>query len=447
MKYDLIIIGSGPAGYIAAIRAGQVGLKVAMIEKGEIGGMCLNWGCIPTKALLESAKRFYDMKNAKSFGIEGIDVKQLTFNSKTVFSRSNKIVGRLGRGIQFLMKKNNVEVIKGTAVISSPTSVSVNNSLLDTKNIMIATGSKSELGDYSIPEGLLVDVKDFIAEKNLPENPVVIGHSASGMEFSQFFSMIGKNPSLLVLGDEILPGIDETLTDFFEKKFKKEKINIIKNAKIEGYKDGNLIVNGTEIPCDAIINTTQRMAVVPDSEMNIDMENGYVKTDDEFRTNVPNIFAVGDVNGKMMSAHAASAQGLNVVDTIMGIDNKIDFARMPIQMYTYPEMSQIGLTEKQLKEKGIEYKINEFPLTANGKALTEGFTDGFVRIISDPKYGEVLGTQIVALHATDMIAEASAIMELEGTVHDMAKIVHAHPTVSEIIMEAGYDAFDQPIHK
>ncbi|MCK5742144.1 MAG: FAD-dependent oxidoreductase, partial [Chlorobi bacterium] len=307
--------------------------------------------------------------------------------------------------------------------------------------------SKSPAGDFPIPDDLMIDVKDFLAGDDLPENPVVIGQSGSGMEFAQFFSLIGKKPALLVPNEDLLPEIDVTLTEFFEKKFKKDKINVVYNSEISGYKDGNLIVNGEEIPCDGIINATRRMAIIPESAVEIETENGYIKADDEFRTNIPTIFAVGDVNGKRMFAHAASAQGLNVIDTIKGIHNKIDFTKTPFHMYTYPEMSQIGLTEKQLKEQNIEYKVNEFPLTANGKALTEGFTDGFVRIISDPKYGEILGTQIVALHATDMIAEASAIMELEGTVYDMAKIVHAHPTVSEIIMEAGYDAFDQPIHK
>ena len=447
MKYDLIIIGSGPAGYVSAIRAGQLGLKTAIIEKEKIGGMCLNWGCIPTKALLESAKKFFELKNAKSFGIDGIDTKGLSFNWKTAIGRSNRVVARLTRGVQFLLKKNGVEIIEGEAVISSANSVSVDNRLLETENIMIATGSRSEAEKLPVPKDLLKDVRDFLSSDTMPENPVVIGQGPHALELAQFFHLLGKKPSLLVPDSELLPGIDENLKKFFETKFQREKLNIIYDAEIKDYKKGKLKVNKEEIECDAIINASIRKAVVPKSETKIEMENGYIKADDELRTNIPNIFAVGDVNGKSAFAHAASIQGLNVVDTIKGIKKTIDFGRMPINMYTYPEMSQIGMTEKELKEKGIDYKVGEFPLSVNGKALTEGYSEGMVRILSETKYGEVLGTQIIALHATDMIAEASAIMELEGTVYDVAKIVHAHPTVSEVFMEAGYDAFDQPIHK
>lgn len=446
MKYDLIIIGSGPAGYVAAIRAGQVGLKTALIEKEKIGGMCLNWGCIPTKALLESAKRFADLKNMKSFGIDGIDLKNLSFNWKTVIGRSNRIVARLTRGVGSLLKKNGVEVIEGEAVISSANSVSVDNRLLETDNILIATGSRPQDMDWNAPDGLVNNIKQFLGG-DLPENPLVFGHGPHAMELTQFFHLAGLKPTQLVPDETLLPGVDEALVKYFETKFKREKLNIIYNAEIGGYKQGVLKVNGEEIKCDSIINASERKAVVPKSEMNIEMENGFIKTDAELRTNIPNIFAVGDVNGKSTFAHAASIQGLNAIDRIKGIDSDIDFSKIPISMYTYPEMAQIGKTEKELKEEGAEYKVSEFPLIANGKALTEGFTDGFVRIISEPKYGEVLGTQIIALNATDMIAEASATMELEATVYDAAKIVHAHPTVSEIFMEAGYDAFGKPIHK
>jgi dihydrolipoamide dehydrogenase len=447
MQYDLIIIGSGPAGYVAAIRAGQVGLKTAIIEKGKIGGMCLNWGCIPTKAILESAKTLQRVKDAATFGIDGIDKKSITFNWKKAIKRADRLIGKLSRGVEFLLKKNGVEIIKGEATITSPNAISVENRLLETKNIMIATGSKSYKRDWNIPDELVWDINTFLSSEELPEKPVVYGHGPHAVEIAQFLNMIGKPVKLLVPNEELMPKTDDFLTDFFIKKFKKDKLEVIYNAEIKSYDSGKLLVNDTELECDRVINLDWRKAIVPPSEIEIKQADGFVEVDEHFRTNYDSIFAVGDINGILKLAHAASLQGLNVVNFIKGITEEIDFSRSPINMYTYPEMAQIGKTEAELKEEGIEYKISDFPLSGNGKALTEGYTDGFVRIISETKYGEVLGTQIIALNATDMISEAAAVMELEGTVYDVAKIIHAHPTTSEIFMEAGYDAFDMPIHK
>jgi dihydrolipoamide dehydrogenase len=447
MKYDLIIIGSGPAGYVAAIRAGQTGLKTAIIEKGSIGGMCLNYGCIPTKALLESAKTFQKVKDAATFGVDGVDKKALSFNWKKAAGRANRIVGKLTRGVEFLLKKNGVEIIKGMATVTSPNSVSVENRLLETENIMLATGSKSYPEEWNVPEDKVLDIWSFLQLKELPANPMVYGHGPHAVEIVQFLHMIGKPVKLLVPNEELLPKTDDFLADFFVKKFKKEKLEVIYNAKIGGWADGKLKVNDEEIECDSIINLSWRKAVMPPSEIDITMEDGFVKVNENFKTNIPSIYAVGDMNGILKVAHAASIQGLNVVNQIKGIPDKVDFSRNPINMYTYPEMAQIGKTESELKAEGVEYKISDFPLTGNGKALTEGYTDGMVRILSETKYGEVVGTQIISLNATDMIAEAAAVMELEGTVYDVAKIVHAHPTTSEIFLEAGYDTFDMPIHK
>lgn len=445
--YDLIIIGSGPAGYVAAIRAGQSGLKTAIVEKDKIGGMCLNWGCIPTKSILESAKTLHKVKQAAEFGIEGIDLNNLSFNWKKASTRATKIVTKLTRGIEFLLKKNAVEIIKGTATITSQNSITVDGRLLEAKNIMIATGSKSYNQGWDIPNDLVKDVYSFLYSEELPEKPVIFGHGPHAVEIAQFLHLIGKPVKILVPNDELLPKTDKFLSDFFIKKFKKEKLEIIYNAEIKGYSDGKLILADQEIECDGVINLSWRLGIVPPSDIEIAQEGGFIKVDEHFRTNVPSIFAVGDVNGILKLAHAASIQGLNVVNHIQGIEEELDFSMSPINMYTYPEMAQIGKTEADLIEEGVEYKISEFPLSGNGKAMTEGYTDGLVRILSETKYGQVLGTQIISLNATDMIAEASAVLQLEGTVYDVAKIVHAHPTTSEIFMEAGYDAFDQPIHK
>jgi dihydrolipoamide dehydrogenase len=447
MTYDLIIIGSGPAGYVAAIRAGQVGLKTAVIEKSHIGGMCLNWGCIPTKALLESAKKLETVKDAAAFGVDGIEKKKLSFNWKTALKRSDRIVKRLTKGVEFLLKKNGVEIIHGEAVINSPNAVSVENRLLETKHIIIATGSRPEVPAASLGRDLLLEIDDLLGLEELPQHPVVLGGGPHAVELAQFFHMIGKDVKLAVPGGDLLPGMDPFLADYVKRSFKKAKIDILSFSVLEGGSAGSLRVDGSDVPCDRLINASFRKAVVPSSRVEIGMERNFIKTDDFLRTDVDTIFAVGDVNGRSYLAHAASAQGLYVIDVINGVKEKLAMERIPLNMYTSPEIAQVGYTEPAVKQLGFDYKVSEFPLSANGKALAEGHTDGLVRIISEKKYGEVLGVQVIAQHATDMIAEAAAWIQLEGTVFDVAKTIHAHPTVSEIFMEAGFAAFDQPVHK
>lgn len=446
MAYDLIIIGSGPAGYVAAIRAGQVGLKTAIIEKSKIGGMCLNWGCIPTKALLESAKKMEAVRGAVEFGIDGIDKNKLSFNWQTALKRSDRIVKRLTKGVEFLLKKNGVEIITGEAEISSPTSVTVENRLLETRNIIIATGSRPAM-NYTLSEGMVLEIADLLNLEQLPEKPVVLGDGPHAAELAQFFKMAGKEVKLLVPGEVFLPGLDPFLSDYMRKSFKKSKIDILFFSRLESGAGGVLLVDGNEVSCDRLINASRREAVVPASHVELVLENGFIKVDDFLRTSIDTVFAVGDVNGKSYLAHAASAQGLHAVNVISGVDRPLDIRRIPLNMYTFPEIAQVGMTEPEVKAQGLDYRVSDFPLTANGKALAEGNTEGFVRILSEKKYGEVLGVQIVADHATDMIAEAASVLQLEGTVFDIANTIHAHPTVSEIFMEAGFAAFDQPIHK
>jgi len=450
MSYDVIIIGAGPAGYVAAIRAGQVGLKTAIIEKEKVGGMCLNWGCIPSKSMIESAKLFKKIsKDAGRFGIDGINKKELSFNYTKATKRAGTIVNKLTTGVGFLLKKNGVELITGSAIITSANSVSVENRLLETKNIIIATGSKQPLLEI-FPGENTIEIKDLFSDIKLPQQIAVLGYGAVAVELTQLFKLIGKDVTLLADNDKILPLADEYLSDYIEKQFKKERIKIIKNfdkSELEKYNDGKIILDGKEIEFDKIINAQKRIGVIPDSDIDIQMEGQFIKTDDECQTNVQGIYAIGDVNGKSQFAHIGSAQGLFVINKLKGIKGKLNIKNHPLNMYTFPEISQIGLTESDLMEQKIDYKISEFPLSANGKALTEGNSEGFIRILSENKYGEVLGVQIVASNATDMIAEASAYMQLESTVYDIAQTVHAHPTVSEIFMEAGFEGVDKAIHK
>ncbi|MBN1253027.1 MAG: dihydrolipoyl dehydrogenase [Bacteroidales bacterium] len=450
MKYDIIIIGSGPAGYVAAIRAGQVGLRTAIIEKENIGGMCLNWGCIPSKSMIESAKLYNKiLKDAAKFGIDGIDKKAISFNYNTAVKRAKSIVKRLTKGVEGLLIKNGVEIIKGEAKITSKNTVSVENRSLEAENIIIATGSYSPeiKGDKSI----IIDVNTLFEEREIPENILVVGSDSVAVELSQFFSLIGKNVTLATKGERLMPLADEYLADYLKGIFKKSKIEILYNYDIQDVNDkfkNNLIdINGKEIKADIIINARDRVGIIPKSDVKIEIENNFIITDENCKTSIDNIYAIGDVNGKSHFAHIASAEGLHVINKIKGINSKLDIKKYPLNMYSVPEIAQIGLTEKEIKEQKIEYKISEFPLSANGKAMTEGNSDGFVRILSEEKFGEVLGVQIVAPNATDMIAEASAFMQLESTVYDVAKTVHAHPTVSEIFMEAGFEGVDGAIHK
>jgi len=451
MKYDLIIIGSGPAGYVAAIRAGQVGLRTAIIEKESIGGMCLNWGCIPSKAVIESAKLYNKiLKNASDFGIDGIDNKKLSFDFNKATQRAGSIVEKLTKGVEFLLKKNGVEIIKGVAEVSSEKSVTVNNRNLETENIIISTGTIIPK-IQSKEKKLVVELKDLFSDRKLPKNVVVYGSNSTAIEMAQFFALIGKKVTLAVPSKRIMPLADEYLANYMIKVLKKYKVNIVFETVIDSideiYKDKKLKLNSEIIDCDLIINAQDRKGVIPKSNFEIELEDNFIKIDENCMTSVDGIYAIGDVNGKSKFAHIASAQGLFVVNRLKGVTSELDLKKYPLNMYTVPEIAQIGSTEAELKEKGVNYKVSEFPLSANGKAMTEGTDEGFIRILSEVKYGEVLGVQIAAANATDLIAEASAFMQVESTVYDVAKTIHAHPTISEVFMEASQEAVDKAIHK
>ncbi len=451
MDYDLIIIGSGPAGYVAAIRAGQMGIKTAIIEKENVGGMCLNWGCIPSKSVIESAKLFRKIKqDAETFGVDGLDQDKIKFNWKQATRRANDIVSKLTHGVSYLLKKNGVDIIKGEAKINADKSVSVANRKLHAKNIVIATGSVSPALKANLPEDKVMNIKNLWQTEELPQNIVVVGQNAVAVELAQFFKMSGRTVSLVAPSEHILPLADKYLSDFMLRKLKKDGIKLITNAEVNAetstLENGRLIIGDEQLSCDLVINAKTRTAVLPDSEPDFEMENGFLKVDEYNRTSIEGIFAIGDVNGRSFYAHIGSAQGLHTVNYIKGIKEPMDYNKYPLNMYSDPEIAQIGRTEEQLQEEGIDYKVSQFPLSANGKAMAEGTKEGFIRMLSEKKYGQVLGVQIAAPNATDMIAEASAFMAVESTVYDVARTVHAHPTISEVFMEAGFDAIDHALH-
>ncbi len=439
MDYDLIIIGAGPAGYVAAIRAGQAGLKTAVIEKKQVGGMCLNWGCIPSKAMLESAKYFSRLGMAADFGIEGLDLKKITFNWEKGVKRSDRIVRRLVKGVEFLLKKNNVETISGTASVEAASIVVVDNRKLTAKNIIIATGSYPSPLPFKVKENKILNLESFFSMKEIPQKLLVAGQGPVAAEVTQLLSLIGKDVTLLKTADKIFPALDDYLNAYMTRKFESLKIKTIEGTA--GYNSLNLD------EYEGIVNCMPRRGIKPTGVLKPDEKESFYVTDKHFMTSIKGVYAVGDVNGHSIYAHAASAQALAAVNHILGITETMETERVPLTIYTDPEIAQIGKTEQQLTADGVEYKINEFPLSANGKALAEGNAEGILRIISEPKYGEVLGVQIIAHNATDLISEASAYMAVESTVWDVAHTMHAHPTISEVFLEAGSDAVGKPVHK
>ncbi len=439
MQYDLIIIGSGPGGYVSAIRAGQTGLKTLVIDKKYIGGMCLNWGCIPTKSLIESAKTSRKVMTAMDFGITGIDPEKVGFDWAKAVGRTETVVKRLTKGIEYLWKKNGVDFILGEAKITGQNEVTVNNQVITAKNIIIATGSKPM--PIELPERP-VELEELLSQPELAQKPVLYGRGAITVEIAQLFKLLGREPIIVTDDEPLIPGLDDALNSWILKKLKKDKIQVLPQSEVS-YKDGKMQYKGDILVYDAVINTSLRRAILPSCYTDIATHNGYISTDENFMTSIPNVYAIGDVNGRSYLAHAASAQGLKVVDWLHGNQREYDDKKIPINIYSQPEMAQIGITEQAAKQTGTEYQIKEYPLTANGKALAEGNTEGMIRMIFEPKYKQVIGMQIIAENATDMIAEAGVMMELEGTIYDLSNTIHAHPTVSEVFMEVGSAALEE----
>jgi len=381
-------------------------------------------------------------------GIDGIDPEALTFNWDKSKTRAREVVKKLTGGVNFLLKKNGIEVIQGEAVLTSANSISVENRTLKAKNILLATGSYPAGIGFDVPADKYLDVEKMLDLESLPQNIVIYGHGPTTLEIAQFFQMIDLNVTVVSPEKNLLPGIDKYLREFSLKKARGQGIKIFAGVEVSGTEDGNLKIGNDTISFDLLINCSWRKAIIPENNLDFDFDDkGYIKVNEHLETSVSDVYAAGDMNGLSYLAHAASAQGIFVVNRLQGVRGQMDINQFPVNVYTNPEMSQIGLTEEQVRETGIDYRIGEFPMTANGKALAEDAGEGFIRILSEKKFGEVLGVQIVAANATDLIAEAAAFMSVEATVYDVARTVHAHPTISEVFLEAGMDAADKPIHK
>lgn len=455
-KYDLVIIGGGPGGYVAAIKAAQSGLKTALVEKHKLGGICLNYGCIPTKTMLKTAKLYQEILNSDEFGIELDSKKSVKVDWSKLMKRKEKVVGTLVNGVKSLLKKNGVDVYIGKGVSKEGKLINVDGMDLGYDNLILSTGSRNRIPDIkgineSIEKGYIIDSTGAVNLDFLPDTLTVLGGGVISVEFATLFASLGSKVTILQRSDELLKKLDFDVRKLIMNDLHEKGVVLETGVSIEEV-DGNKVAYTQEgklkeITSDRILLSLGRIPNVEDFEnLGLDYSPKGVVTNEKMETNVANVYAIGDMNGKFMLAHVASHEGITAVENILGQNHKVDYDKIPNCIYSFPEVGTVGYTEDQLIKEGKDYIVSKFPLTANGKALAEGEAKGFVKILADKKYGEILGVHIVAAHATDMIAEAVASMELEGTIYELSKTVHPHPTLSEIVMEAAHGAVDKPIH-
>lgn len=456
-KFDLIVLGGGPGGYVAAIKAAQLGAKVAVIEKEKLGGVCLNWGCIPTKTMLHTAKLYLDILNGEEFGIVGIDTSNIKVDWDLLIKRKDKVVDRLVSGIYTLFRKNKVTLYEGMGIVLNKNEIEVNGEILWAKDLILATGAKEYYPEIdgleeSIKSGNIINSKGALSLKEIPEDLVVVGGGVIAVEFATLFNSLGSNVVLIQRSNRILTTVEREMATTLERQLKKDGIKILTNTKLKSIsEDGVLIEHKGKEKIFKGDKYLVSLGLKPrlDGIKNLNLKlnsKGFVEINERMETSIDGVYAIGDLNGKYALAHVASAEGIVAAENIMGRESTIDYNIVPSCIYTFPELASVGLTEEEAKEKEIDYTVSKFPLAANGKALAVGETTGFVKIISDNEYGEVIGTHIMAFNATDLISEAVVTMQIEGTVYDIAKAIHPHPTVSEIIMEAAHGAIDKPIH-
>lgn len=462
MNYDIIVLGSGPGGYVAAIRASQLGMKVAVVEKAEIGGICLNWGCIPTKALLKSAQVFNYSKHAAEYGIS--IAGDVVANLPEMVKRSRGVAEGMSKGVQFLFKKNKIELIQGFGKVLPGKKVEVTDAegkttIHEAKNIIIATGARSrELPNLPQDGKKIIGYRDAMVLEKMPESMVVVGSGAIGSEFAYFFNSIGVEVTLVEFMPNIVPLEDEEVSKTLARSFKKAGMKVMVDSSVEkvdttGDKCKVTIKTkkGTEeIEADIVLSAVgiaTNLEGIGLEETGIKTEKGKILVDDYYQTNVSGYYAIGDIVHGPALAHVASHEGITCVEKIAGMDvEPVDYGNIPACTYTSPEVASVGMTEKQAKEAGYEVKVGKFPFSASGKASAAGKKDGFVKVVFDAKYGEFLGCQMIGENVTEMIAEVVVARKLETTGHEIIKSVHPHPTMSEAVMEAAADAYGEVIH-
>lgn len=462
MNYDIIVIGSGPGGYVTAIRASQLGLKTAVVERDALGGICLNWGCIPTKALLKSASVFEYIQHASDYGIT---VKDSSADFGGMIERSRGVANGMSQGIQFLMKKNKIDVIKGFGVLKAGKKVAVTGEdgkvteYTADKGIIVATGARSrQLPNLPQDGTKIIGYREAMTLKTQPKKMVVVGSGAIGVEFAYFYNAIGTEVTVVEYLPNIVPIEDEDVSKQLEKSFKKAGINVMTNASVEKVDTsgkGCVVTIKTakgeeKIECDVVLSAVGIQANIENiglEELGIVVDRGRILVDEYYQTNIPGYYAIGDVIPTAALAHVASAEGIICVEKIAGHHPEpLDYGNIPGCTYCSPEISSVGMTEKAAKEAGYEIKVGKFPFSASGKASAAGAKDGFVKLIFDAKYGELLGGHMIGMNVTEMIAEIVAIRKLEVTGEELIKTVHPHPTMSEAVMEAAAAAYGEVIH-
>ena len=456
--YDLVVLGAGPGGYVAAIRAGQLGMKTAIVERDELGGICLNWGCIPSKALLRNTEVLGLIRHAEEFGI-GVD--NLRYDFGAAVDRSRKVVKRLTQGVGMLLKKNNVEHISGAGHLTDRNTIRVETSgqILSAENIILATGARERtLPSLPVDHQVVITSREALEMRDVPPSVVIVGGGAIGVEFAHIYRTYGADVTIVELLPRLIPQEEEEISRQLERAFKKQGINFMTGATVEGISvegsrakvtvkeaDGE-----TSLECDRVLVAIGVQGNIEDiglEEMGIETDRGFVVIDDNMRTNVQGVYAIGDMTGKLLLAHVASAQGVTAVETIAGLDpSTLDYVQMPRAIYCRPQVASIGLTEAQAREQGHDVKIGKFPFAASGKALALGESEGLAKLVFDSEIGELLGAHLIGAEVTELLGELGMTRLLEGTSTELGWLVHPHPSISETIKEAALGAEGQSIH-
>jgi len=460
-QYDVIVVGGGPGGYVAAIRASQLGFKTAIVEKERLGGVCLNWGCIPTKALLKNAELYNLVRDGKRWGLK-FDNLQVDFPS--VIKRSRRVADQMSKGVAYLMRANKIEQFSGTGHLTNEKTVVVTSQgkeieTLSGKHIILATGGRSRpFPGLDFDGKTTISSKEAMTPAEVPESMVIIGGGAIGVEFGYFYSSFGTKVTIIEMLPHIVPFEDKEVAQTLTKSFEKKGITVIAGAKVESAKalkkgvevaytkgsENNILKSDVLLVAIGVRPNTENIGL---ESVGIELDRGFIKVDEYYRTNVPGIYAIGDCIGGILLAHVASAEGLTCIEKIAGMDvAPLDHSSIPGCTYCQPQIASIGLTEEKATEQGYELKIGKYPFRANGKSVAAGTTEGFVKLIFNAKYGELLGAHIIGHDATEMIAELGIAKTLESTYLEILKTVHAHPTVSESIMEAAGNAYGEAIH-